>query len=65
MASPASLSLRTSAMASQCPAGTPEFSPYLRLMMFKSIEITVNHVNRQAKASDLYKAPWEVSCDLS
>lgn len=65
MGSPGTLSLRISAMAYQCPAGTPEFSPYLGLMMFKSTEIAVNYVNWQAKASDLYKAPWEVSCDLS
>lgn len=45
MGSPGTLSLRISAMAYQCPAGTPEFSPYLGLMMFKSTEIAVNYVN--------------------
>lgn len=53
------LSLRISAMVSH------EFPPYLGLMMFKSIKITVNHVNWQAKALGLYKVPWEVNCDLS
>ena len=47
------------------PTDTSELSPYLELKMFKSIEIAVNHINWQAKASDLYKAPWEASCDLS
>lgn len=59
------LSLRISAMASQCRIGTPEFSPYLGLMMFKSIEIIVNHINFQAKALNPYKVPQKVSCDLS
>jgi hypothetical protein len=33
--------------------------------MFECIEITVTHINWQAKAMGLYKAAWEVSCDLS
>lgn len=39
------LSLTISAMASQCPIGTPEFPSYLGLMMFTSTEIIVNHIN--------------------